>query len=319
MLKNVLFWEKFRPQNYKQLILLPRIKNFIKNGIETNLLLHGTMGTGKSSLARILLKNKTYKYINASLNNGVDILREELYGFCTSRQSPFNQTNDKMKYVYLDEFDKATISFQDAFKGFIEEYNNKVRFIITMNHIENVTPEIKSRFNIIDFNPKNNQEIKFLKNGYFKYLKSINNYINKHENFNINDNLIKEIINKNFPDLRSSVQNIQELFITKNTELNNFEKDYLYIHEYIMNKENSSLKNFDFVEQNFSDSSLTLLKALGRPFIKYLIDKNIDLFKSKGFQIIKLSKEHNETYNNQMIDPIIHLTNYINELKKIIN
>jgi len=319
MLKNVLFWEKFRPQNYKQLILLPRIKNFIKNGIETNLLLHGTMGTGKSSLARILLKNKTYKYINASLNNGVDILREELYDFCTSRPSPFNQTDDKMKYVYLDEFDKATTSFQDAFKGFIEEYNNKVRFIITMNHIENAIPEIKSRFNIIDFNPKNNQEINFLKNGYFKYLKSINNYINKHEKFNINDNLIKEIINKNFPDLRSSVQNIQEIFITKNIELNNFEKDYLYIHEYIMNKDNSSLKNFDFVEQNFSDNPILLLKSLGRPFIKYLINKDIDLFKLKGHQIIKLSKEHNETYNNQMIDPIIHLTNYINELKKIIN
>jgi len=319
MLKDLLFWEKFRPQNFKQIVLLPRIKNFISDGIKTNLLLHGYMGTGKSSLIRILLKDKNYKYINASLNNGIDVLREDLYDFCTSRPSPFIKSTDTMKYVYLDEFDNTTSQFQEAFKAFIEEYNDKVRFIITMNHIENVIPEILSRFNKIDFDPKNDDEIKYLKNGYFKYLKSISNYLNKKDNFKIDDNIIKKIINKNFPDLRSCVQDIQEYFITKNDNIySNIEKDFLYIHNYIMNGKNDTLENFDFVDRNFNENPLTLLKAMGRPFIKYLIDNHIDIFKNKGFSIIKVSKEHNETFSNQTVDPIVHLTNYINEIKKII-
>jgi len=320
MLKDVLFWEKFRPKTIDQIILLPRIKKFLNNGIQTNVLIHGHMGTGKSTLIRVLLKNKTHKQINASLKNGVDILRDELYDFCTSRNSPFNKSDDKMKYVYLEEFDKATSSFQDAFKAFIEEYDNKVRFIITMNHIENAIPEIRSRFNEVDFNPSNDNEIEFLKKGYFKYLKSICIFLEKKENFKIDDKIIYSTINKNFPDLRSAVQDIQQIYISKDFEsFYNNDKNFLYIHNYIMNGKNDTLENFDFVEKNFSDTPRTLLKSLGRPFIKYLIKNHENVFKDKGFLIIKTSKEHNETFDNQMVDPIIHLSNYINEIKKIIN
>jgi len=320
MLKDVLFWERFRPNSLSQIILLPRIEKFLGKGFQTNVLIHGHMGTGKSTLVRNLLKDKTYKQINASLKNGVDILREDLYDFCTSRPSPFNKSEDKMKYVYLEEFDKATSAFQDAFKSFIEEYDSKVRFIITMNHIENATPEIRSRFNEVDFNPINDDEKKFLKNGYFKYLKSICIFLEKKENFKIDDKIINPIINKNFPDLRSSVQDIQQIYISEDTEsFYNDDKNYLYIHNYILNGKNDPIENFDFVEKNFLDVPVTLLKAMGRPFVKYLIEKDEDIFKNKGFLIIKTSKEHNETFNNQMVDPIIHLSNYINEIKKIIN
>lgn len=319
MLEDILFWEKFRPRKIEQIILLPRISDFLSNGIKTNVLLHGYMGTGKSTLSRVLLEGKTHKKINASLKNGVDILREELYDFCTSMPSPFNRSDDKMKYVYLEEFDKATSAFQDAFKAFIEEYDNKVRFIITMNHIENAIPEIRSRFNKVDFNPQNEEEKKFLKKGYFKYLKSISIYLDKKENFQISDEVINKILLRNFPDLRSSVQDIQQLFITKNSDgLFKNDNNSLYIHQYILNGKNNPIDNFDFVENNFLDDPSTLLKSLGRPLVKYIIDNNPDIFKDKGFLIIKTSKEHAETFNNQMIDPIIHLSNYINELKKII-
>ena len=102
MIKDVLFWERFRPKNINQIILLPRIKKFLGDGIKTNVLIHGHSGTGKSTLVRNLLVDKTHKQINASLNNGVDLLREELYDFCTSRPSPFNKSEDKMKYVPAD-------------------------------------------------------------------------------------------------------------------------------------------------------------------------------------------------------------------------
>lgn len=318
MLENEIFWEKFRPKKLNQVVILPRIENFIKNG-NTNILMHGHMGTGKSTIIKILLKNKNCKIINASLKNGVDLLREELYDFCTSMPSPFNKSKDKMKYVYLEEFDRTTSAFQDAFKAFIEEYHEKVRFLITMNHIENIIPELISRFTIINFNPQNNYEKDFLKSGYLKYLKSIINYLNKNNDFYLNDDILIKIINKNFPDLRSSVQDIQHIYITKDSESYlQDNRNFSYIFDYIINHENDPLKNFDFVENNFLDDPITLLKALGRPFIKFLIENKNEVFNEKGFLIIKTSKEHNETFNNQMVDPIIHLSNYINELKKII-
>jgi len=320
MIKNVLFWEKFRPKRIEQIILLPRIKKFVDNGIQTNLLIHGHMGTGKSSLIRVLLEGKTYKKINASLNNGIDLLREELYDFCTSRVSPFNQSDDKMKYVYLEEFDRTTLAFQEAFKAFVEDYDANVRFVITMNHVENVIPEIRSRFNKIDFNPQNEEERGFLKKGYFKYLKSILLYIKKTENYNIDDNIIDPIIIKNFPDLRSSVQDIQQIFITRDININiKNDNNFIYIYNYMMDGKNNVIENFDFIENNFSTDPVSLLRSLGKPFIEYIIKNDKKLFSDKGFHIMKLVKEHNETYDNHMVDPIIHLSNYVNEYKKIIN
>jgi DNA polymerase III delta prime subunit len=317
MIKDVLFWEKFRPKNINQIILLPRIKKFLGDGFSTNVLMHGHMGTGKTSLARILLKDKNYKQINASLKNGVDVLREELEDFCTSMPSPFIRTDDKMKYVYLEEFDKATSAFQDAFKAFIEEYNSRVRFIITMNHVENATPEVRSRFNEIDFNPQNEEEKEFLKKGYAKYLKAICNYLEKNDEYKINENVIEPLISRNFPDLRSAVQDLQKIYLTKDDTID-IDKNYSFIFEYLLNGENDPEKNFDFVETYFADEPRNLLKALGKPFTKYIIDMDKETFKNKGFLIIKVAKEHNETYDNSMVDPIIHLTNYINEIKKIL-
>ena len=117
------------------MVMLPRIKSFLGKGIQTNLLLHGNSGTGKTTIVRILLKDKHSKVLNSSIKNGVNVLREEIDDFCRSMPSPMIRSDDKMKYVYLEEFEKATPEFKDAFKAFIEEYDSRVRFIITMNGI----------------------------------------------------------------------------------------------------------------------------------------------------------------------------------------
>ncbi len=318
IMNEILFWEKFRPKSLNNMVLLPRIQKFLGNGFKTNVLMYGHSGTGKTTLTRILLKNKYFKEINASLKNGVDLLREELSDFCKSMPSPLIISDDKMKYVYLEEFDKATDAFQDAFKAFIEEYNNRVIFIITMNHIENAIPEIRSRFNVINFNPSNEEERIFLVNGYIKYLKSICYYLEKKENKIIDQQLLKPIIDKNFPDLRICVQDLQQIYITGEKYIGNNTNNYNMIFDFMLNGRNDPIENFDFIENNFMDEPRNLLKALGKPFIKYIMENKIEIFKNKGFNIIKIMKEHNETYDNQMVDPIVHLSNYINELKKII-
>lgn len=108
MIENTLFWERFRPHQIDDMVLLDRIKNKFKNGVQCNYIFHGYSGTGKTTLTKILLKNKNVKVINASLNNGIDVLREDLLDFCKSMNSPLVRDNDKFKYIYLEEFDGSS-------------------------------------------------------------------------------------------------------------------------------------------------------------------------------------------------------------------
>ena len=76
-LKELLFWEKYRPKNQKNMILLPRIESIINDGIVDNKIFYGSPGTGKSTLANILAKENSFIKINASKDNGVDVLRRD--------------------------------------------------------------------------------------------------------------------------------------------------------------------------------------------------------------------------------------------------
>ena len=96
-----LFWRKYRPKTLTNMVILPRIKKYLENGFKQNVILHGHPGTGKSTIVDILLKDKHVLKINASLQNGIDVLRENILEFCDTLPSPFVKTTDKMKYVYL--------------------------------------------------------------------------------------------------------------------------------------------------------------------------------------------------------------------------
>lgn len=313
-MNEYLFWERYRPKSIDKMILLPRIKDFFESGIHTNVILYGHQGTGKTTLARILLKGKHYKEINSSLDNGVDLLRDEILDFCTSMPGPFVRTDDKMKYVYLEEFDKITGNFQDAFKSFIETYHRNVRFVITMNNLTEVIGPVQSRFDTINFNPLNTEEQDFLKKGYFKYLKSVA----IHSKTNVNDDLINKIVLKNFPDLRASVQNIQRINIAGNSDIIYSNKEQSVVFDFILNGRNTFEENYYFVMDNFLDQPDDLMRTLGRPFFSYLMEKDQDLLKIKGGALINLAKDYNSTYDNNMVDPVVHLISYIMDIKNVI-
>ena len=137
---NLLLWEKWRPKNLDDLILLPRIQNHFKDGVNQNFIFYGHYGTGKTSLARILIgkytKDKPFLELNSSLFTSIDVLRNEIEDFC--KFTPMMSTDSDIKYIFLDEFERVSSQFQDAFKAFIEKYNKNVRFIITTNHINKI-------------------------------------------------------------------------------------------------------------------------------------------------------------------------------------
>ena len=96
-----------------------------QHGIQTNLILSGPPGTGKSTAARILIKKHPHLKLSSKL--GVDILRNEVQNFCTKMSIQFDEeSNSNIKVVYLDEFDSATRQMQDELRAFIEEYEEHV-------------------------------------------------------------------------------------------------------------------------------------------------------------------------------------------------
>src|SRR5574344_1773077 len=206
--KNVLLWEKYRPQNLDEIILLPRIKNLFTDGIQQNYIFYGTYGIGKTSIARILIgkytKDKDFLEINSSMETSIDILRSKIDNFC-SFKSILN-TTDSYKYVFLDEFERTSIQFQDAFKAFIERYDKHVRFIITTNNISKISDGIKSRLVCVNFNAIDAREENYIKNEFYK---RIMYYILPSENRQIDKDVIVNIINKNFPDFRSTLIDLQ--------------------------------------------------------------------------------------------------------------
>ena len=83
-MKNLLLWEKWRPKTIEDLILLPRIKKHFQDGyLNQNYVFYGNAGTGKTTLARILIgkytKDKAYLEINSSLYTSIDILRNDIF------------------------------------------------------------------------------------------------------------------------------------------------------------------------------------------------------------------------------------------------
>jgi DNA polymerase III delta prime subunit len=311
---NKLFWEKYRPKALNNMVLLPRIKNHFTKGIdEANWLLYGHSGTGKSTLLDILLKDKHCIKINANLFNGVDVLREKIMEFCDTMPSPFVRTDDKMKYVYLEEFEKTTESFQDAFKGFIESYSHKVRFLISMNDISAIkVPPLLGRFNKICFNPENDEERNYLINGYNKYLMSVI----KHAKITVDTDVLKRIISTNFPDLRASVQDVQNIYITGDQKVS-AGGNYKDIFDFMLNKDNDFSENFYFVMDNWVNQPRDLINILGRPLYQYLLIDHKNIIDKCGYDLLKLTKQYNAEFDTTT-DPPLHVFSLICELKTIL-
>jgi len=250
--------------------------------------------------------------INANIDNGINVLREKMLDFCDSMPSPLVKTDDKMKYVYLEEFEKASPEFQDGFKGFVEKYDYRVRFIISMNDISKVIGPLLSRFNKICFTPINDDEKNFLLNGYYKYLMSVV----KHSKMTVDDNIIRKIIDTNFPDLRLSIQDLQTIYITEDQNIS-IKGNYKDIFDFILNKNNNFSENFYFVMDNWVNQPKTLIDILGRPFYQYLINNHKEIIDEKGFKLLELNKIYNAEFETTT-DPPLHVFSLICELKNIL-
>jgi len=192
--------EKYRPLEFSEVVGLEdvdRIQNLLDN-VETmpNLLFHGPAGTGKTTVAKIIinkLKPIDYIKINGSDTTGVDTIREKVYNFISSMSS----AKGKPKIVWIEEFDFMSQNAFAALRSMIEQYVKNARFICTCNYVRKIPEPIQSRFTMFEFKKLSEPDI----------LERVK-YICGAEQITVTDEVLKEIIG-GVGDLRTIINNIQ--------------------------------------------------------------------------------------------------------------
>ena len=157
-----LWVESYRPKTIDGYVftdenLKSQIEGWIAEGSIPHLLLHGPAGTGKTTLAKILVNQLNidgydFLQVNASRDNGVDYLRDKIEGFVSTL--PFGD----LKVVLLDEADYLSHNSQALMRGLMETYHSQARFILTCNFIHKIIAPLKSRCQELHINKTDQTE-----------------------------------------------------------------------------------------------------------------------------------------------------------------
>ena len=208
-MSDFLWVEKYRPKKISECILSEHLKEtftqFVKQKEIPNLLLSGTAGTGKTTVARALCEElgSDYIIINGSdEGRQIDTLRNKIKNFA-STVSLTEEANHKV--VIIDEADYMNAdSVQPALRNFIETFYNNCRFIFTCNYVNKIIPALHSRCTVIDFKIVNGQKVKTA-TAFMKRLEGIL----KDENIDFEKKVLSELIQKYYPDFRRTINELQ--------------------------------------------------------------------------------------------------------------
>lgn len=310
-----LLTEKLRPKELKHMILPERIKGSFENGLQQNVLLSGSPGSGKTSMAKILMKNHPHIFINVSDESSVETIRTKIHDFCStvSIMDGENQT----KIVILDEFDGASEQFYKALRGTIEKYAKGTRFIATCNYLNKIPDAIKSRFEIYDFDPINKEEEESIK---LQWKERISKILNLLE-INHNEKNLELFTKKYFPDMRSSLNTIQRWNIDGVTDLTESKiNEILFHHEEIYNlivSAHNPVESYKLIVGQYSSKIDEVMSSLTSDFIDWLVEKHPA--KQNLIPNIIISCAKYEAERSQVIDPVTSLLALIFTLQGMFN
>jgi len=204
--KEFLWVEKYRPKNINECILNKDLKDtftaIVKGGELHNMLLAGTAGTGKTTVAKALCNELglDWMLINGSEESGIDVLRNKIKQFASTVS-----LTGGIKVIILDEADYLNAqSTQPALRGFIEEFSNNCRFILTCNFKNRLIEPLHSRCSVIEFNT-NKKQLAGLASKFMGRLKDILDA----EGVTYNEKVIAELIIRHAPDWRRVIGECQ--------------------------------------------------------------------------------------------------------------
>jgi len=205
MAQSDIWTEKYRPSNFEEVVgqqeIVKRVKSLVNSLNIPHLLFAGPAGTGKSTLALIIVKQlygdrwkENYLELNASDERGIDVVRQKVKDFARTKALgtvPF-------KVIFLDEADALTREAQQALRRTMENYTNTCRFIMSCNYSSKILDPIQSRCVVFRF--------KLLEK---KDIASVIKKISEKENLKIQDDAIESLYESSEGDCRRAINLLQ--------------------------------------------------------------------------------------------------------------
>ena len=198
IIANSLLNEKYRPLSLDTFVgnenLKKTIQQFLNQNDIVNMLLYGGAGTGKSTLAKLIVHNLDCDslFINASDERGIETIRDKVQGFASVASFK------PLKVVILDEADFLTIQAQASLRNIIETFSRTTRFIMTCNYVERIIDPLQSRCQVLKIIPPTKKDVA-------KHL----NWILQQESIEHDINDLVPLVNQYYPDLRKCINTIQ--------------------------------------------------------------------------------------------------------------
>ena len=196
--ENSLLVEKYRPNKLENYVGNKNIKKSISKYLEQNdiqnLIFYGPAGTGKTTLAKLIVQNLNCDsiYINASDERGIETIRDKVQSFASVASFK------PLKVIILDESDFLTIQAQASLRNIIETFSRTTRFILTCNYVERIIDPLQSRCQVLKIVPPTKKDVA-------KHL----HWICNEESISHELNDLVPLVNQYYPDLRKCINTIQ--------------------------------------------------------------------------------------------------------------
>jgi DNA polymerase III delta prime subunit len=258
MKENTLFVERFRPTKLEYYVgnenIKDTIQKYLDQGDIQNFIFYGPPGCGKTTLAKIIVKNLDcdYLYINASDENGIDTIREKVKGFASAASWK------GIKVVILDEADFITIQGQAALRNVIETFSRSTRFILTCNFIERIIDPLQSRCQVLKIVPPTKKDV-------YNHLTWM---LTDQLNLSYTPEDIKTLILQYYPDMRKML-NVLQMSVKDDAIV--LDKTVLTSTNYIKDviKELMGIRSWLTIRQIIADSNVKDFEELYRSLYEY--------------------------------------------------